>query len=400
MKTIRIRYQVATILAALLSISAVAQKASVAPDATAKPTLRADELGTTNNVHSFGSILLAGQPSPEDLELAAERGIKTVITLRKTGEIDWDEAGKVNELGLDFHQFEIGPPETLTDDIFDQSLALLATSDESPVLLHCASANRVGAIWLAHRVLNDGIAVEDARKEAKTVGLRTPGYEQKALDFIERRKTQAKDASVKPGINDEFLNPQLDVSEWLGRFEIESREVYAARNRVLDACAIEPGMTVADIGAGTGFYSRLFASAVGEEGWVYAVDISPRFLEHINRQAQDDEVRNLTSVLCSDRSVQLPPESIDVAFICDTYHHFEFPQSTLASLHRALKPGGTLVVIDFERIPGESRDWILSHVRAGKETVRKEIEDAGFEFIEEVEVPVLLENYLVRFRKR
>ena len=84
-------------------------------------------------------------------------------------------------------------------------------------------------------------------------------------------------SSVKPGINDRFLDPQLDVSEWIGRFEIESREVYAARERVLSICAIKPGDTVADIGAGTGFYSRLFSAAVGEQGSVYAVDVSPKF---------------------------------------------------------------------------------------------------------------------------
>lgn len=73
--------------------------------------------------------------------------------------------------------------------------------------------------------------------------------------------------SVKPGINDRFLDPSLDVSEWLGRFEIESREVYAARERVLAEIDLKPGQKVADIGAGTGFYSRLFAAEVGESGW-------------------------------------------------------------------------------------------------------------------------------------
>lgn len=203
----------------------------------------------------------------------------------------------------------------------------------------------------------------------------------------------------QPGINDRFLDPQLDVSEWLGRFEIESREVYAARTRVLDACGIKPGMAVADIGAGTGFYSRLFAAAAGDEGWVYAVDISPRFLEHINHQAQQENLRNLTCVLCTDRSSNLPPNSVDVVFICDTYHHFEHPQLTLASIHQALKPGGRLIVIDFERIPGVSREFILGHVRAGKEVFQSEIVEAGFSQIDEVRIPTFQENYLLRFQK-
>lgn len=209
----------------------------------------------------------------------------------------------------------------------------------------------------------------------------------------------AASENPQPSINDRFLDPQLDVSEWLGKFEIESREVYAARARVLDACGIEPGMAVADIGAGTGFYSRLFAAAAGDAGWVYAVDISPRFLEHINHRAQQENIRNLTCVLCTDRSIRLPPSSVDVVFICDTYHHFEHPQLTLASIHQALEPGGRLIVIDFERIPGVSREFILGHVRAGKEVFQSEILEAGFHRIDEVRIPTFQENYLLRFQK-
>ncbi len=208
-----------------------------------------------------------------------------------------------------------------------------------------------------------------------------------------------QEKSVKPGINDAFLDPELDVSEWLGRFEIESREVYSAREQVLDAIGLKPGQRVADIGAGTGFYSRLFASEVGAQGWVYAVDISPPFLEHINARSREDHVDNVTSVLCTDHSVNLPPSSVDVAFVCDTYHHFEYPLSTLASIYRALRPGGTLIVIDFERIPGKSREWTIGHVRAGKEVFQQEIVDAGFYLVEEMDVKSFEENYLLRFRK-
>ena len=194
----------------------------------------------------------------------------------------------------------------------------------------------------------------------------TPANDNNAIARDLQSPVTDGEQSVKPGINDRFLDPELDVSEWLGRFEIESREVYSARERILAAIDIKPGQTVADIGAGTGFYSRLFASKVGSQGWVYAVDISPKFLEHINKQSRTDDVQNLTCVLGTSHSIRLPPNSVDVVFICDTYHHFEFPQSTLASIHRALKPGGTLVVIDFERVPGQSREWTLGHCPRGQ----------------------------------
>ena len=88
-----------------------------------------------------------------------------------------------------------------------------------------------------------------------------------------------------------------------------------------------------------------------------------------------------------------------MAFLSDTYHHFEYPKGTMDSLVRALKKGGTLVVIDFERIEGKSREWLMGHVRAGKEVFRKEIEGAGLTLIEEIKIEGFKENYFLRFRK-
>lgn len=212
--------------------------------------------------------------------------------------------------------------------------------------------------------------------------------------------TQATETepSVKPGINRNFLDPDLDVEEWIARFEVESREVFAAKDAVLRALRLTPGMTVADVGAGTGLYTIHFARAVGPEGFVYAVDISPRFVEHIAQQAERLELDNIAPVLGGEKSVRLPPRAIDVAFVCDVYHHFEYPQTTLASLKKSMKPGGRLVVIDFERIPGVSSEWTLGHVRAGKETFRQEIERAGFEFLRETEIEGFSENYFLEFR--
>jgi len=204
--------------------------------------------------------------------------------------------------------------------------------------------------------------------------------------------------SVRPGINDRFLSPELDVDRWVETFEGESREVFSARHEVVEQCELRPGQRVADIGAGTGLYARLFAEATGEAGWVYAVEISTRFLEHINQESTGKA--NITAVLGKEDSVQLPPSSIDLAFLCDTYHHFEYPKATLRSIHEALAPGGNLVVIDFERIPGESRGWTLDHVRAGKDVFRKEIEAAGFEFVEEKKIAGFQENYFLKFRKK
>ena len=215
----------------------------------------------------------------------------------------------------------------------------------------------------------------------------------------ERAVNSEKAAAVPKGINDNFKSPDLDVDEWIERFEVESREVFAAKDEVLQACQLIPGQRIADVGAGTGFYSRLFAKRTGWDGWVYSVDIAPKFLQHIAKRATADGIENLTTVLGTDVSIRLPPESVDLVFVCDTYHHFESPAQSLASIYRALKPGGRLVIVDFDRIPGVSREWLLGHVRAGKEIVREEVVSAGFKYWDEVQIEAFEENYLLRFRK-
>lgn len=217
--------------------------------------------------------------------------------------------------------------------------------------------------------------------------------------FAQEAVTTEKAVTVPDGINDKFKDPELDVDEWIERFEVESREVYSARNEVLKACAIKPGERIADVGAGTGFYSQLFAKTTGWGGWVYSVDISPKFLQHIAKRATNDGIENLTTVLGTDVSIRLPPESVDLVFICDTYHHFESPMQSLTSIYRALKPGGRLVFIDFERIPGKSREFLIGHVRAGKEVFQSEVIEAGFELTDEIKVDGFKENYLLRFTK-
>jgi ubiquinone/menaquinone biosynthesis C-methylase UbiE len=205
----------------------------------------------------------------------------------------------------------------------------------------------------------------------------------------------AQEKSVRPGINKPFENP--DVKEFLGKFEVESREIYSKRKEIMAACKLKLGMVVADIGAGTGLFTRLFARQVGPDGKVYAVEIAANFLKHIDKTCQDKGIKNVVGVLCTPDSVKLPPNSIDLAFICDTYHHFEFPQRTMASIHKALRPGGQLVLIDFHRIEGKSSDWVLGHVRAGQEVFTREIVASGFKVVREEKL--LKENYFVRFEK-
>lgn len=201
--------------------------------------------------------------------------------------------------------------------------------------------------------------------------------------------------SVRPGANQQYK--QTDISEWITRFEGAGREIFEHRHAIVSKSGVRPGMHVADVGAGTGLFTLLFAEAVGPKGRVYAIDIIPKFLDHLRRKATNAGATNIETRLGDERTVPLPEASVDLLFLCDAYHHFEYPRSMNASMLRALRPGGTLLLIDFQRIPGKTSPGTLAHVRAGEEVFTRELLAAGFERIGKI--PMLRENYVVRFRK-
>lgn len=200
---------------------------------------------------------------------------------------------------------------------------------------------------------------------------------------------------ASPEINEQYRDP--DFGRWQRSFETEGREVYEKRLAIVDAVAPRPGQAVADVGAGTGLFTRLFAARVGPQGRVYAVDIARSFVDGNLRRARQAGLRNVVGIVSTQTDTRLDKGAVDLVFVCDAYHHFEDPPAMLASIRRALKPGGRLVVIDFERVPGVSPDWIVKHVRGGKEDFRREIEAAGFRHVEEVKL--MRENYFLRFTR-
>lgn len=188
-----------------------------------------------------------------------------------------------------------------------------------------------------------------------------------------------------------------DVLRWRSALENDEREVYRKRREIVAAVGLKRGMSVADVGSGTGVFTRLFARAVRPGGRVFAVDISKPLLDHVMQTAKQEHLDNVIGILDTVDDTLLPAASVDLVYICDTYHHFEHPQKVLASIGKALRPGGTLVIVDFERIEGKSPRWLLEHVRAGKATVKSEIEAAGFRFVREKKF--LRENYFVVFAR-
>lgn len=202
--------------------------------------------------------------------------------------------------------------------------------------------------------------------------------------------------AVSPEINAYYHD--ADPERWATVFERPGRELFDRRDQIVAALELRQGMAVADVGAGTGLFTMLIAADVGSDGRVYAVDISRPFVEAIRQRAAEAGLDQVIPVVNAQRDVALPAASVDLIFLADTYHHFEYPHLMLKSMFAALRPGGTLALIDFRRLPGLSSNWIMSHVRAGRTRVIAEVEAAGFELIDE---PLQLQgNYFLRFRRK
>ena len=139
------------------------------------------------------------------------------------------------------------------------------------------------------------------------------------------------------------------VMGWQGAawLEREEREREERTDLLLPALDLKPGMAVADIGAGSGYFARRIARVVGGAGRVYAVDVQPEMVRMLEALAKQPGLANLKPVLGAVADVKLPAASIDLALMVDVYHELEFPYEVLASAVRALKPGGRMVFVEY-----------------------------------------------------
>jgi ubiquinone/menaquinone biosynthesis C-methylase UbiE len=210
-------------------------------------------------------------------------------------------------------------------------------------------------------------------------------------------QTAGPSTRTDPKINEPFKNP--DLKGFIKKFESDEREVYARRKEIVAALELKPGMAIADVGAGTGLFTRLFADKVGPTGKVYAVEIAPGFLKHIASDAAKRGQKQVVTILGTQDSTNLSQDSVDLVFLCDVYHHLETPEKNLASIRGALREGGRLVVIDFDRVEGKSTEFVLKHVRASRDVFGKEIEASGFRLVPVAKQPLLTETFFFCFAK-
>lgn len=209
----------------------------------------------------------------------------------------------------------------------------------------------------------------------------------------------ARDAESGPEPVDPapYGEEEANLEVFVDSMELASRELYAARESIIAASGVESGDVVADIGAGSGLHTLLLAAAAGPRGVVYAVDIEPRFLKLISRRAADNDLRNVVAVLSQDDDVTLPDQSVDVAFIADTYHYFADPAAVMASIRTSLRPDGRLIVLDYDFDEQAGPDARHAHVRFGKSGLVAELSKFGFKFVESPPVAGLSDNYMAIF---
>ncbi|HEX8031489.1 MAG TPA: methyltransferase domain-containing protein [Vicinamibacterales bacterium] len=183
------------------------------------------------------------------------------------------------------------------------------------------------------------------------------------------------DAQRRHPVSGRVFAPVMGVggAGWLERPERESEE---APSKALDALELKPGMVVADIGAGSGYYASRMAKRVGPTGRVYATDIQPGMIELLNRRITSEGLTNVTTVLGGMDDPKLPPNAIDLAIMVDVYHELQEPQIFLQRLKQAFKPGGRLVLMEFRK--EDPQIPILEVHKMSVAEVKQETEAEGF----------------------
>ena len=168
------------------------------------------------------------------------------------------------------------------------------------------------------------------------------------------------------------------------------RDARQKPQELVAAMNIKPGMTVADIGTGTGYMLKFLSDAVGPTGKVYGEDIQTDFLD----RARAKNVPNTELILGTTTDPKLPPNSVDIALVLDVYHHFDYPDKMLAAIRSGLKPGAHLVIVDFYKSASPSP----GHIRLERDEVAAEIQRNGFHLLSQRD-HIPKSQYMLTFEK-
>lgn len=140
-----------------------------------------------------------------------------------------------------------------------------------------------------------------------------------------------------------------DPKSYIGALEDPKRDTYQKPREVIMALGLKAGEVIADIGAGSGYFTFRLAHSVGDKGKIYAVDVSPDMILHINRRARELKATNVVSILADPDDPLLPDGSVNRFFLSDSWHHIDNQTKYLSLMKKMLKPGGEIVMIDFHK---------------------------------------------------
>ena len=200
------------------------------------------------------------------------------------------------------------------------------------------------------------------------------------------------------GIGKVYMGREIaGVMGWQGAawLEREEREREERTDVLVAALELKPGMVVADIGAGTGFLARRMAAAVGTSGKVLAVDVQPEMVRMLQKLAQREGLAQVQPSLGAEDDVRLPADSVDLAIMVDVYHELAWPREVLASILRAMKPGGRVVFVEYRA--EDPKVAIKSLHKMSEAQVRREAE--VLPLVWEQTIARLPVQHLIVFRK-
>ncbi len=188
-------------------------------------------------------------------------------------------------------------------------------------------------------------------------------------------------AQNKPLSMEEMHRLHQDSKAYISFLDDPQRDAYQKPHEAIMALGLKQGEVVADIGAGSGYFTFRLAQHVGETGRVYAVDVNPDMILHMNQRIRDMKLRNIVTVLSAPDDPLLMDGSIDRFFICDTWHHIQNQERYLALMKKMLKPGGQVIMIDFQK--KESPVGAPMEMRIAREDLIKQMEANGFKIAQE-----------------
>ena len=189
------------------------------------------------------------------------------------------------------------------------------------------------------------------------------------------------DGQSKPMTMEEMHKLHQDSKAYIAMLDDPARDAYQKPHEVVMALALKEGERIADIGAGSGYFSLRFTHHVGTGGQVLAVDINPDMIVHLNQRIRDDRLENIRTILALPDDPLLADASVDRIFICETWHHIDNHPPYLARLKKALKPGGQIIIIDFQKEPTPVGP--PAEMRVARKDVVSEFDQNGFRLAKE-----------------